>query len=82
MVAATTDSTFSQRLCEIQASWSPVQRRHRALQGRRLRQQLIRLVGLSTPEPEIWAGGATAVADLERLAGQSSVEARECAIIG
>ncbi len=56
------------RLREIQARWSPDERRARAAEGHRRRQQLFTLISCPA-EPEIWAVGAPGDDDLPRLAG-------------
>ena len=56
------------RLREIQAQWSPAERRARASEGRRRREQLFGIIACPT-EPEIWAVGAPGNDDLPRLAG-------------
>jgi hypothetical protein len=54
---------------EIQAGWSPQERRARAIEGRRRMQELFRMVERASTDPEIWAVGALADDDLQRLVG-------------
>jgi hypothetical protein len=53
---------------EIQANWSPAERRARADAGRQRRRQLAELL-IDPAEQEIWAVGAPGSDDLPRLAG-------------
>jgi hypothetical protein len=61
-----------QSLLEIPEGWSPKERRRRARQGERRREELLRLIAspeLCGYEPEIWAVGSLTDEDLQRLAG-------------
>jgi hypothetical protein len=58
------------RAGDIRTAWSPHERRLRATEGRRRFQEFLGLVGLSDSDPDIWAVGAPAGVDLQRLAGQ------------
>ncbi len=52
---------------EIQSRWSPQERRQRAAEGRRRIQEFLQMVGETPAADEIWAVGALANDDLERL---------------
>jgi len=54
---------------EIQAQWSPQERRQRAAEGRRRMQEFFRLVEEPSAETEIWAVGSLGDDDLQRLVG-------------
>lgn len=54
---------------KIQAGWSPQERHARAVEGRRRIQEFLRLVDGASADPEIWAVGALADDDLQRLVG-------------
>ena len=70
-VAALLNSKIAIRpgMREIQAQWSPQERRQRAAEGRRRLQEFLRLVEEPSAETEIWAVGAPCDDDLPRLVG-------------
>lgn len=65
---------LSQRIREIQKSWTSAQRFQRTVEGHRRSRRFARLIGLLDAEPEIWAGGAISTADFERLQADHSLE--------
>jgi hypothetical protein len=63
------NSGIAPRVRQIQARWSSDERRQRAEEGRRRREQLFALLTSTREEPEIWAVGAPADDDMRRVAG-------------
>lgn len=61
-------SNIAPRIRQVQARWSSDERRERAAEGHRRRQQLFELLGSEEAEPEIWAVGAPAGDDMWRIA--------------
>lgn len=60
--------TISRRASEIRAAWSTRQRRQRATEGRRRFEELLRLIVGLDCDCEVWAVGALAFVDLQRIA--------------
>lgn len=60
-------STIARRCRQIQARWTPEERRQRQEWGRQGAQDLLQLI-VAGHEPEIWAVGALDNADVSRLA--------------
>ena len=53
---------------EIRGSWSPEERRRRAVRGRKRQEELLDLLEGVPNDPDHWAVGAPAIGDLQRLA--------------
>jgi hypothetical protein len=64
-------ATISQCVRDVRATWTPRERRQRAREGRHRFREFLGLIAESPSAPEIWAVGAPAEADLQRLAYQS-----------
>lgn len=64
------DRTVFQAVRDIRARWSPRKRRLRAKEGQHRLQALLRMIVEPAAEQEIWAVGAPADTDLQRLVGQ------------
>jgi hypothetical protein len=58
------------RASEVRATWSPHERQQRAMEGRRRFQEFLSLICNPDPSHNIWAVGAPAGVDLQRVAGQ------------
>ena len=60
-------ATIRRRIRDIQATWSPQERRRRAATARRRISRLLSFIGpQDQAEPEIWAVGSPADCDLAR----------------
>ena len=59
------------RVRNVRDSWSPSERRRRAVKGRRKFKQFVRLIADPIVEGEIWAAGALTSVDFERLAREN-----------
>lgn len=64
------DATVFQAVRGIRARWSPRERRLRAREGQHRSQELLGMIVESASDREIWAVGAPAASDLQRLVGQ------------
>jgi hypothetical protein len=58
---------ISNRVRDVRDSWSPSERRRRAVQGRTRFEQFVDLISHPGNDSEIWAAGALTAVDLERL---------------
>ena len=65
------DRKIFQAVNRIQAGWTQTERRLRAKEGQHRLQKLLRMIAEPAADPEIWAVGAPADTDLQRLVGQN-----------
>lgn len=54
---------------EVQARWSPQERRQRAAEGQRRIREFLRIVERDSAAEDVWAVGALGDEDLRRLVG-------------
>lgn len=60
---------IASQLEEIRGSWTPAERQCRADLGRQRQEELLMLLDGIPSDPDHWAVGAPAIADIERMAG-------------